>query len=508
MRALKQLRLPAQHEPHGDTLWHVLAAQNGGCRGDSLRSVHEYQLVHGGELDEIVRQAEALLRPARPPQVSAQKGVGSGLVQLEAERLSDRIRLAAHLLLSVGPISQRSQATCQLFVLERSAGLQLGGHDGASDADELVLRVLQGVLGEVGVDVAEGAEQHALGVQSSIQRPWSVDAGVHLGDPVEENLAQLAMVCRIHKAGAWLQQETWLKEYLALGGLEDGSLAIVGEGVAPQVQLLENDVGGEGLGQAPRASVREAVVAQRQAPQAEGRRGQDHGEGADADVGDAVRAEAELAQGRVVRRFRGQGHGPDADVAEAAAAQLLLQPAWRCKTPLEGPCLHASRAKRRAASEGGHQVHDALQELGEQVAQVELGRDEDRPGRSLGTAHGSAKRGHRHPPSASRARRLRLESADSLGDRKKQRHELMLQFPARRRRRWRGIGGAAALASEDGLRGAAQRVETLERTAPPGPGRRVHLRRAGGPLPRGGRRRAHRLRKAARLRRAGGRGAH
>mmetsp|Transcript_67666 Transcript_67666/g.191998 ORF Transcript_67666/g.191998 Transcript_67666/m.191998 type:complete len:209 (+) Transcript_67666:236-862(+) len=98
LRAREQLRLPAERLLHADALRNVLPAQHRGCGSDGLRPEREEGRVQRCQLDEVVREAEAVFGPPRPAQEPAQEGVHRGLVQAEPQRALQLAHHGPHLL--------------------------------------------------------------------------------------------------------------------------------------------------------------------------------------------------------------------------------------------------------------------------------------------------------------------------------------------------------------------------------------------------------------------------
>mmetsp|Transcript_47963 Transcript_47963/g.137768 ORF Transcript_47963/g.137768 Transcript_47963/m.137768 type:complete len:438 (+) Transcript_47963:391-1704(+) len=363
MCAPEQLRLPARHVTHANALWHVLPAQHRRGSSDSLGSEIEERCVDSGELDQVVGKAEALFRPTCSAQVPSQKGVRSRLVQFEAQHLVHLPGGISDLLGGASAVGHEGQPRRQLLVLGRAAAVQARGRQGAGHAGELQLAALHLAHREVGVDMAEGSEEHVLGVRGAVEGHGRVHSGVHLGDPVEEDGAHLAVdrgaLCGAEGHTRPLQ----LQEDLALGRRQDGLLALVADRVAPEVEFLQHDVGLQGRGQRPRAGVADAVVAQGEAPEGGARRAEDGGQSLCAGVADAVAAEAELAEAGVLGRGDGQGEGTGADVAEVESAELLVKAErWR-QPPLQASGRSADPAEAGARRERRQKIHDALKEL-------------------------------------------------------------------------------------------------------------------------------------------------
>mmetsp|Transcript_74128 Transcript_74128/g.229941 ORF Transcript_74128/g.229941 Transcript_74128/m.229941 type:complete len:450 (-) Transcript_74128:456-1805(-) len=368
VRAAEELGLPAGDVLEADALRQVLAAQHRRRRGDGLRPVLGELGVDHGELDEVVRQAEALLRPARLAQVTAQEGVGSGPVQPEAQHLLHLVGRGAHVLGGAGAVCHEGQPRSQLRIaLLPAPAVEPSRGQGASDPDELKLRPPDAPQGEVGVKVAEGAEQEVLRVRLAVQCHGRIAARVHLRDPVVEDYAHPAGQGRLWRRrgrGAAAQ----LEEDLALGRGEQGRLAVAAQLVAPEIELLERGVRGHRRCNGPRADVGDAVVPQREPPD-RGAGAQHRCDSLGAGVADAVRTEAELPNGRVLRLREGPGHRARTCVAQADATQLLVGLEGRATAPLQAAGCRADRAHADAICEAGEQVHEVLQQLLGQLEQ-------------------------------------------------------------------------------------------------------------------------------------------
>mmetsp|Transcript_8188 Transcript_8188/g.25486 ORF Transcript_8188/g.25486 Transcript_8188/m.25486 type:complete len:596 (+) Transcript_8188:70-1857(+) len=362
VRAAEELGLPAGDVLEADALRQVLAAQHRRRRGDGLRPVLGELGVDHGELDEVVRQAEALLRPARLAQVTAQEGVGSGPVQPEAQHLLHLVGRGAHVLGGAGAVCHEGQPRSQLRIaLLPAPAVEPSRGQGASDPDELKLRPPDAPQGEVGVKVAEGAEQEVLRVRLAVQCHGRIAARVHLRDPVEEDCSHPAS-SRRHRRGRGSAGKVQLEEDLALGRGEQGRLAVAAQLVAPEIELLERGVRGHRRCNGPRADVGDAVVPQREPPDRRAR-AEHRSDRQGAGVADAVAAQTELSNGGVLWLCERPGHRTSAPVAQPDTAQLLIRLEGRGEAPLEAAHCRADRTHAGAVCKCREPVHEALQEL-------------------------------------------------------------------------------------------------------------------------------------------------
>mmetsp|Transcript_77216 Transcript_77216/g.239923 ORF Transcript_77216/g.239923 Transcript_77216/m.239923 type:complete len:337 (-) Transcript_77216:728-1738(-) len=248
VRAAEELGLPAGDVLEADALRQVLAAQHRRRRGDGLRPVLGELGVDHGELDEVVRQAEALLRPARLAQVTAQEGVGSGPVQPEAQHLLHLVGRGAHVLGGAGAVCHEGQPRSQLRIaLLPAPAVEPSRGQGASDTRELELSPLHAPPRQVRVCVAEGAEKHVLGVRRTVQGHGSVAPSVNLRDPVEKDRTHPGRdrQFRPRRAAARPRPLLQLQEDLTPRRREQGLLADSAKRVAPEVELLQHGVPGE-----------------------------------------------------------------------------------------------------------------------------------------------------------------------------------------------------------------------------------------------------------------------
>mmetsp|Transcript_105495 Transcript_105495/g.275468 ORF Transcript_105495/g.275468 Transcript_105495/m.275468 type:complete len:335 (-) Transcript_105495:412-1416(-) len=181
VRAAQQLHLPARHLLHRNAVSQVLAAEHCSRRSNHLRPVHQERRVCDGELDQVVGQAEALLGPARAAQEAAQERVDGGLVEAGAQRLAHLAQSLPDLLHRARAVGDEGEPSGQRRVVVRLAGwIEPGRGQRARHARQLQLGPLHAPAREVGVHVAEGAEEHVLGIRGAVQRHGRVDAGVHL----------------------------------------------------------------------------------------------------------------------------------------------------------------------------------------------------------------------------------------------------------------------------------------------------------------------------------------
>mmetsp|Transcript_62450 Transcript_62450/g.177360 ORF Transcript_62450/g.177360 Transcript_62450/m.177360 type:complete len:489 (+) Transcript_62450:333-1799(+) len=369
-RAAEELRLPRRDVLEADALGHVLAAQDRGRGGDGLRPVLQEVWVDGRELNEVVGQAEALLSPARLPQVPPQEGVGRWLVHPEAEGPLDLQRRLAHVVGAADAVSDESEPGGQLEVLFGAAlPVEARRGQGARHADQLQLGPLHTPGREVGVDVAEGSEEHVLGVCLSVQRHGCVAAGVDLRDPVEQDCSHPASRGCLPWRGGGLGRVK-LQEHLAPGGRKQRALAHAAELVAPEIQLLQRRVGGKSRRDGLRADVPDAVVPQGQPPD-RGTSTKHGGYCHRADIADAVAPKTELSDRRLLRPCKRPCKRAGAGVTKANTAQFLVWLQGRGVTPLEVLRCPAGEAHARTVSKRRQQVHHALQDLARQVLQLQ-----------------------------------------------------------------------------------------------------------------------------------------
>mmetsp|Transcript_11301 Transcript_11301/g.35937 ORF Transcript_11301/g.35937 Transcript_11301/m.35937 type:complete len:204 (-) Transcript_11301:218-829(-) len=180
-RAPQQLGAPEGDALYADTLRQVLATQDG-CRcGNRLWSVLHEARIDGRKLNEVVRQAEALLGPTRSAKIPPQEGVRSRLVQPETQRTLHLLRSLAHLIGRTRAICQEGQPAGQLCGHLRCApAVEPSCDQCASTTVELELSAPHLPPREVRVGVAEGAEQHVLRVRRAVQRHRRIAASVDL----------------------------------------------------------------------------------------------------------------------------------------------------------------------------------------------------------------------------------------------------------------------------------------------------------------------------------------
>mmetsp|Transcript_55813 Transcript_55813/g.154527 ORF Transcript_55813/g.154527 Transcript_55813/m.154527 type:complete len:275 (+) Transcript_55813:81-905(+) len=186
--AAQEPRLPAWHVLDANALREVLAAEDRGRCGESLRPVGKEISVNGRKLDEVVCQAEALLRPPGLAQVAPQERVSRGLVQAEAQDLVHLACPSTNLMVSAGPICHEGQPGGQLRVL--SSILRAVNHSRgqrAGHARELQFAPRHVAQREVGIHVAESAEEHLLRIAITVQCRRCTAAVVDLGDPIEKH---------------------------------------------------------------------------------------------------------------------------------------------------------------------------------------------------------------------------------------------------------------------------------------------------------------------------------
>mmetsp|Transcript_8187 Transcript_8187/g.25481 ORF Transcript_8187/g.25481 Transcript_8187/m.25481 type:complete len:596 (+) Transcript_8187:70-1857(+) len=362
VRAAEELGLPAGDVLEADALRQILAAENGCCCCKGLRPVPGELGVNHSELDEVVSQAEALLCPARLPQVAAQEGVRRRLVHLEAQLLLHLARHVPHVLGGARTVRHEGQPRGQLRVtLLCTPAVESGRCQGAGHAGELKLRPPHVVHREVYVEVCEGAEEEVLGVRLAVQRHRRVAARVHLRDPVEEDCSHPAS-SRRHRRGRGSAGKVQLEEDLALGRGEQGRLAVAAQLVAPEIELLERGVRGHRRCNGPRADVGDAVVPQREPPDRRAR-AEHRSDRQGAGVADAVAAQTELSNGGVLWLCERPGHRTSAPVAQPDTAQLLIRLEGRGEAPLEAAHCRADRTHAGAVCKCREPVHEALQEL-------------------------------------------------------------------------------------------------------------------------------------------------
>mmetsp|Transcript_35029 Transcript_35029/g.100027 ORF Transcript_35029/g.100027 Transcript_35029/m.100027 type:complete len:351 (+) Transcript_35029:320-1372(+) len=329
LRAPKEHCLPTRDVVDADALRQVLPAQDGCCGSDRLRPVLQEAGVDGRQLDQVVCQAEALVRPASLPQISAQEGVGRGLVQFEAQRLVNPARRLVDLTARARPIRHEGKPRGQFGAVACVVGAaaEAGHHQHAGDAGELQLGAPRAPAREVDIHEAEGAEEQVLRVGLVVERNGRIAAVVDLGEPVKERCPHPARDERLRGRHRLVPAgRVELQEHLAARGRQHRPLAGVGQLVAPEVELLECQVIRQGLCNGLGANVSDDVVSQREPAD----RGADRGTGAQdrrdlpgTCISNVVGAHAELADGAVLRGLHRQHHGPSSNVAQAQATQVL-----------------------------------------------------------------------------------------------------------------------------------------------------------------------------------------
>mmetsp|Transcript_44549 Transcript_44549/g.132994 ORF Transcript_44549/g.132994 Transcript_44549/m.132994 type:complete len:235 (+) Transcript_44549:293-997(+) len=234
MRTPQKLGLPARDVLEANALGEVLATQDCSRRGDGLRAVMRELRADNGELDQIVRKAETLLRPPRLPQVSSQECVCRRLVHPEVENPTNLDRCSAHILGRASAVGDKGQPGGKLRVLGSCCVVQPGRSQRAAHAGQLQLVPWNAPRGQVGVQVAKRAEEHVLRIGLAVQRDRGIAAGVHLRDPIEEDRSKLVAVGAPGRRGR-RSVDVQFQEDLALCSRQQCTPAPVAQRVAPDV---------------------------------------------------------------------------------------------------------------------------------------------------------------------------------------------------------------------------------------------------------------------------------
>mmetsp|Transcript_89362 Transcript_89362/g.253200 ORF Transcript_89362/g.253200 Transcript_89362/m.253200 type:complete len:312 (+) Transcript_89362:592-1527(+) len=293
VRTAQQFGLPAGNGANVDALRQVLSAQDSCCCSHYLWPVSQEHRVDRRDLDEVVRQAKALLGPARPAQVPAQERVHRGLVHRVPEDPVHLLDGVPHAAGGARALRDEVQPRGQLrAVLRARAGVEPRGRQHAGDAGELELGAPDVLPRQVGVQVDERAEEQVLGVQHRVEGHRHVDPGQDLGGPVEEDRTHPRAHHGLPVAHVGHVQ---LQEHLAARHRKEDLLAHVGEPVPPEVDLLNHRLCVERLREGSRAGIPDVVVTQGQPSKlcAGGQRVRDR---LDTSVADVVVSEAELSE--------------------------------------------------------------------------------------------------------------------------------------------------------------------------------------------------------------------
>mmetsp|Transcript_136642 Transcript_136642/g.437151 ORF Transcript_136642/g.437151 Transcript_136642/m.437151 type:complete len:222 (-) Transcript_136642:1147-1812(-) len=184
----EQLVLPSGHVRNDDTLRGVLVAQHSRCRSDCLRGKDASEAGGDRDFNQVVGQAEALLRPSSPAQIPPQEGVGCRPVQPEAQDLPDPLSGVQHLIRRASAICDQRQPRRHLLAIEGVTSTQPSRYEGACHAGELQLgSVCDSSTQDIRVHVGQCSEHHILWVGCSLECGRRPHADVHLRDPIEQN---------------------------------------------------------------------------------------------------------------------------------------------------------------------------------------------------------------------------------------------------------------------------------------------------------------------------------